>query len=135
MGLLRPVVEYQGTKCTLDLYVVDRGVTSLIGRQWLAELNVKIPSIKQITCGNYKLNDMCYNDLNDVLDRHKSVLEGGLGRYTGGTARLAVRDGARPVFCRARPLPHALRNRVDAELDAILRDGIIEPVDCSGWVS
>lgn len=135
LGLLRPVVEYQGTKCTLDLYVVDRGVTSLIGRQWLAELNVKIPSIKQITCGNYKLNDVCYNDLNDVLDRHKSVLEGGLGRYTGGTARLAVRDGARPVFCRARPLPHALRDRVDAELDAMLRDGIIEPVDCSDWAT
>lgn len=35
----------------------------------------------------------------------------------------------------ARPLPYALRERVDAELDAMLRAGVIEPVDCSDWAS
>ncbi|CAG9091401.1 unnamed protein product [Plutella xylostella] len=66
---------------------------------------------------------------------HKNVLDGGLGRYTGGTARLRLREGAEPVFCRARPLPFAMRERVDLELDAMLRDGIIEPVDCSDWAT
>ncbi|XP_063381271.1 uncharacterized protein K02A2.6-like [Cydia fagiglandana] len=32
-------------------------------------------------------------------------------------------------------MPYALRERVDAELDAMLRENIIEPVDCSEWAS
>ncbi|XP_013147927.1 PREDICTED: uncharacterized protein K02A2.6-like [Papilio polytes] len=67
--------------------------------------------------------------------RHKEIFSGGLGRFTGGKATLRVREGATPVFHRARPLPYALRERVDAELDRMLRDGVIEPVDCSDWAS
>ncbi|XP_061711331.1 uncharacterized protein K02A2.6-like isoform X1 [Cydia pomonella] len=32
-------------------------------------------------------------------------------------------------------MPYALRERVDAELDAMLSAGVIEPVDCSDWAS
>ncbi|KAJ8735337.1 hypothetical protein PYW07_006957 [Mythimna separata] len=70
-----------------------------------------------------------------ITERYKELFDGGLGRYTGGKATLRVRDGAAPVFHRARPLPYALRDRVDAELERMLRDGVIEPVDCSDWAS
>ncbi|CAB3251417.1 unnamed protein product [Arctia plantaginis] len=46
-----------------------------------------------------------------------------------------LREGARPVFYRARPLPYALRGPVDVELDAMLRAGIIEPVEYSEWAT
>ncbi|XP_063835986.1 uncharacterized protein K02A2.6-like [Ostrinia nubilalis] len=70
-----------------------------------------------------------------TTNQFKELFDGGLGRYTGGLATLRVRAGAAPVFHRARPLPYALRERVDAELDAMLRAGVIEPVDCSDWAS
>ncbi|XP_013145820.1 PREDICTED: uncharacterized protein K02A2.6-like [Papilio polytes] len=71
----------------------------------------------------------------EVDTGYKELFSGGLGRFTGGKASLHVREGAMPVFHRARPLPYALRERVDAELDRMLRDGVIEPVDCSDWAS
>ncbi|XP_045449994.1 uncharacterized protein LOC123658684 [Melitaea cinxia] len=40
-----------------------------------------------------------------------------------------------PVFCRAWPLPYALRPQVDAELDGMLRANVIEPVDTSDWAT
>ncbi|CAG4951739.1 unnamed protein product, partial [Parnassius apollo] len=58
-----------------------------------------------------------------VGNSYAELFDGGLGRFTGGRARLAVRADAAPVFCRAWPLPYALRERVDAELDAMLRAG------------
>ncbi|XP_049875886.1 uncharacterized protein K02A2.6-like [Pectinophora gossypiella] len=70
-----------------------------------------------------------------IINLFKELFEGGLGRYRGGKASLRVREGATPVFHRARPLPYALHERVDAELDAMLRAGVIEPVDCSDWAS
>ena len=42
---------------------------------------------------------------------------------------------ARPRFFKARPLPYALRERVDAEIDRLLRLGIIIPVKQSEWAA
>ncbi|CAB3236332.1 unnamed protein product [Arctia plantaginis] len=44
-------------------------------------------------------------------------------------------SGTRPVlvFHRARPVPYALRERIDAELDRMLRAIVIKPDDCSDW--
>ncbi|XP_026329120.1 uncharacterized protein K02A2.6-like [Hyposmocoma kahamanoa] len=69
------------------------------------------------------------------LLRYKDVFDEGLGCFTDERARLRVRPDAVPVFCRARPIPYALRARVDAELDAMLATGVIEPVDHSDWAT
>ena len=44
-----------------------------------------------------------------------------------------VDPGAHPRFYKARPLPYALRGRVDAEIGRLLRLGIITPVKQAQW--
>ncbi|XP_026743672.1 uncharacterized protein K02A2.6-like [Trichoplusia ni] len=66
---------------------------------------------------------------------HDNLFDGTLGKYTGEEVKLCVRDGTEPVFCRARPVPYALLARVNAELDAMLRAGVIEPVERSDWAT
>jgi hypothetical protein len=130
LGLIRPKVRYGAIEKELELFVIEGGTTSLIGRHWLTELSIGIP--KFVNCNNVS-NENDKGRINDnikiLCDRYKELFEGGLGRYTGGKATLRLRPGAVPVFHRARPLPYALRARVDAELEAMLRDGIIEPVE------
>ncbi|XP_061724707.1 uncharacterized protein K02A2.6-like [Cydia pomonella] len=134
IGVIKPKVSYDKQEKYLELFVIDGGTTSLLGRQWLAELNIKIPEFSN--CNNVKVDDLkMSNEINNLLCRYKELFSGGLGRYNGGQATLRVREGAAPVFHRARPLAYALRERVDAELDAMLRDGVIEAVDCSDWAS
>ncbi|XP_061728385.1 uncharacterized protein K02A2.6-like [Cydia pomonella] len=139
-GMIRPTVRYGNITKVLQLFIIDSGTTSLIGRQWLAELGIKVPDIPipKFSC-NFVSGKEELKHVNDkivnLLDRYKELFSGGLGRYTGGKATLAVREGAAPVFHRARPLPYALCARVDAELDAMLRAGVIEPVDHSDWAS
>ncbi|XP_061707408.1 uncharacterized protein K02A2.6-like [Cydia pomonella] len=67
--------------------------------------------------------------------RYSEVFAEGLGRYTGGEVSLRVREGARPVFLRARPLAYALREPVERALDQLERDGVITPVDSSDWAT
>ncbi|XP_047998337.1 uncharacterized protein K02A2.6-like [Leguminivora glycinivorella] len=104
-----------------------RGTTTILGRQWLKELGIRIPVLN---CQIESNNELC-----KLLDRYKELFSGGLGRFTGGKATLRVKEGAAPVYCRARPLPYALRDRVDHELDEMLRSGVIEPVDTSEWAT
>ncbi|KAL0879410.1 hypothetical protein ABMA27_003165 [Loxostege sticticalis] len=137
LGFIETLVSYNNVIKTLDLYVIDKGTTNLLGRQWLAELKIPIkiprPMLSSHFLAEREPDSKC--TINDILSRHKAVFDGTLGRYSGGTAELHVREGAVPVFHRARPLPFALRERVDAELDAMLRAGVIEPVDHSDWAT
>ena len=134
IGLIKPTVSYAGRSKQLELFIIEGGTTSLLGRQWLAELDIKIPSYMachNISCDQSEVVKEIYN----LRCRYKELFSGGLGRFTGGAATLRVRAGATPVFQRARPVPYALRERIDEELDKMLKDGVIEPVDASDWAS
>lgn len=136
IGLIEVPVTYGEVTKVLDLYIINNGTTSLIGRQWLSELGIRIPSIKkQEKLINHISESESHNDVSNILGRCSEVFAGGLGRYSGGQARLEVRGDAHPVFCRARPLPYSLRAQVDAELDYMLAQGVIEPVNFSHWAS
>ena len=39
------------------------------------------------------------------------------------------------LYFRARPLPYALKNKVDVEIDSLLTDKLIEPVEISEWAA
>ncbi|KAG6451048.1 hypothetical protein O3G_MSEX006918 [Manduca sexta] len=133
LGYIETEVQYQNVKKKLDLYVFKHGTTNLLGRQWLAELEIAIPKFNIYSISKERCNKI--NIINNIISRHKSLFDGTLGRYSGGPVQLCVRPGAQPVFSRARPVPYAMRTRVDAELDAMLRAGVIEPVERSDWAS
>lgn len=135
VGVIRPKVQYKNKMKHLELFVIDGGTTSLLGRQWLSELEIKIPQFQQAIINYGDRVNIKSDTANFLLNRYKELFGSGLGRYTGGKATLQLREGATPVFCRARPLPYALKGQVDAELDAMLRAGVIEPVECSDWAT
>ncbi|KAL0820594.1 hypothetical protein ABMA28_006437 [Loxostege sticticalis] len=136
LGVLEVNVKYGKICKHLELYVIENGTTNLLGRQWLTELEISVPKFTQNpteTCNKLECDiDKLKQDLSS---RFKDVFDTGLGKFSGGRARLRIRPNATPIFCRARPLPYALRERVDAELDAMLRAGVIEPVDHSDWAT
>lgn len=67
--------------------------------------------------------------------RYCNVFAEGLGRFTGPPVSIRVREGARPVFIRARPLAYALRGPVERALQQHVRDGILTPVERSDWAT
>lgn len=49
------------------------------------------------------------------------------------TVKLHVKPGSKPVFWKARPVPFAIRAKVEADLDALVESGVLEPVTTSEW--
>lgn len=53
----------------------------------------------------------------------------------GTKATLQVDPQAKPKFFKARPVPYALKEKIDRELDRLQDEGTIEPVQFSQWAA
>ena len=94
---------------------------SLLGRNWLYELQLKWQEI-------FWLHNA---SLSQVLEKHKAVFEPGLGTFTGFTAKINVDPSATPKYCKARAVPYFYREKVEKELDQLVEEGTLEPVEFS----
>ena len=51
------------------------------------------------------------------------------------TDKIDIDPAVRPCFCRARPVPYALQSLVERELDQLVQQGILEPVQFAEWAA
>ena len=73
--------------------------------------------------------------LQKMLDVHKDVFGEGLGTLKGTEAKIYVDPGAAPKYMKARPVPDALKAKVEQELDRLQIEGIISPVEFTEWAA
>ena len=53
----------------------------------------------------------------------------------GVVAEIHVPENTKSLDFRGRPLPYTLKNKVDVEIDRLLAEKIIEPVEISEWAA
>lgn len=104
-GEIHLPVVYEQEDMVLPLIVADGDGPPLLGRNWLKQLkSVNWHSIFVVSQSE---------TLSDVLDRHKNVFNTGLGTIEGFKADIQLQESAKPVFCKARSVPYALRQKVE----------------------
>ncbi len=125
VGQLEAEVKYGEQQAKVPLLVVEGGGPSLFGRDWLAWIKLNWKEIHRIQG----------DTLERILDRHRPVFQEGLGTLIGYKAKIYVDPAAKPRFCRARPVPYALREKVEEELNRLVKEGIVEPVQFADWAA
>jgi len=77
-----------------------------------------------------------YNErVEQLCEKYADVFNGELGQVKGVQAKVRVADDAVPKFCKARPVPYALREEVDKHLGELEKQGVITPIEYSEWAS
>ena len=99
---------------------------SLLGRNWLSSIRLDWKSIGVIAG---------HSPLTTLLEKYSEVFKKGLRKLIGHEAKLYVDQDASPRFCRARPVPYALHDKVEAELERLNKEGIIQPVQFADWAA
>ena len=120
-------VKYQDQQYCLPAIVVKGPGPNLLGRDWLQVVKLNWQNIFKIQEENPQLQS--------ILDAHGDVFSEGLGTLKGTTAKIYVDPEATPKFMKARPVPYALKAKVELELDRLQRENIISPVDFSEWAA
>ena len=117
---------YDQQKRVLPLIVVDGDGPPLLGRNWLKELQLNWHNIFLVSKTE---------TLSEILRRHDKVFNKGLGTIKGFKADIKLQDDANSVFCKAQPVPYALCQKVQEELDPLESQGVVKKVEQSDWAS
>ena len=110
----------------LTLIVTEGNGPSLLGRNWLTELRLHWKTTYQVRNSSA---------LAAVLDDHKEIIRKELGTITCAKAEIHVDQQVPPSFHRPCPVPFALKQKVEAELERLEREGIIRPRKFSQWAA
>ena len=95
---------------------------AVLGRNWLSRLKLDWASL-------FSLNVL------DPLHEFPELLKEGIGKLKGVQVNITLSANARPVFPKARLVPFALQAKVDTEIDRLVREGVLTPVEQSEWAS
>ena len=112
LGSMRAQVEYKEQKGDLPLLVVAGKGPALLGRDWLQ-----------------------HSGLEGILQKHAAVFQDELGELKGTKAKISVDPTVEPQFHKARPVPFALKEKVEEELERLQREEIVQPVQFSDWAA
>ena len=125
-GQINVSVSYQGQSGIFPSVVVDNDGPPLLGRNWLNKIRLNWHEIFAVSETE---------SVSSVLNRHQAVFKPGLGTIKGHKADIQVKGGVIPVFRKARPVPYAVKEKVDREIERLEHEGVIKKVESSEWAS
>ena len=126
LGQIVVTVTYCEQSHRLPLLVVGGDGASHLGRNWLYKLKVELEKLTIF-------HTQSASGLEGILANHSELFKDELGLVKGTPVKLHVDASCKPRFFRPCPVPYALRSKVEAELDRLLKAGVIEPVRSSDW--
>ena len=124
-GNVKMDIKYNGKNYReMSILVTNGDGPTLMGRKWL-----KVIKLNWHQLFNLEEKQKCQ----EILDRYKEVFNPELGELkTTQKIKLHVGD-ATPRYHKARNVPYSMREKVDVEIDRLVKEGILEPVQFSEW--
>ena len=124
VGSMDVNINYKGQAAQLPLVVVKGEGPNLLGRNWLEQIRLDWREIHYLQ-----------DKLMSVVAKHEELFQGGLGKLRGHKVRILVDLDAKPRFCKARTIPYAFKAKVEDELERLVKEGTLEPVQFSEWAA
>lgn len=131
MGYLNLKVVYEQNEYVLKVYIIRNGGPPLIGRNGLNLLNLGICKIRYID------NDVdnSTKSITELINKFKNIFDNSLGTFNKQEIHLRLKDGAVPKFFKARPVPFALKPKIEDEVERLVKNGVLVPVEFSDWAT
>ena len=129
-GQVKMFVKYEEQEAVLPVLVIQGKGPNLIGRNWLQEIKLNWRNIFQLKKAHTNTHRV-----EELVQKYEQVFQKGLGTFTGPMAKIHVAADAKPIYCKARPVPYSLKKKVEEELERLQAEGTVEPVQFAEWAA
>ncbi len=133
IGAAEVQVQYGDQQYMLPLVITPNNGPTLLGRNWLYKIRLDWVSLfnKQPIVNSVKLDE----NLESLLNKNAEVFAPELGTPKDMKVRIPLNPDAKPKFFKARTVPYALKDKIEKELDRMVKSGVYEPVEYSSWAT
>ena len=97
----------------------------LLGCDWLHSIKLDWAELHHVKKGSSA----------DTVNKFPTVFQKNVGTIKGYKANIRLKEGAKPIFKKSRPVAYALQPILEAELNRMQKEGILEPVESSEWAT
>lgn len=122
-GMCVVKVTHKNFKAQLRLIIADTNCSNILGYEWFQPLGIRLVGV------NLVISD----PIQKVVKTFEDVFSETLGAYKGPLITLPIDPKIPPVRHKARNVPLAMRPKIDAALDKLLEEGVIEPISNPTW--
>ena len=128
VGRMRVKAQYQEQEQEVSVLIVDvdHQRPNLLGRDWLKVFRLDWASLASI---HLNMVDT------DIKTQYPEVFGKGTGPIKSFKVDIKLKEGASPCFFKPRNVPYALKGKVTAELDRLVQEKVLVPVNRSDWAS
>ncbi|XP_037944459.1 uncharacterized protein K02A2.6-like [Teleopsis dalmanni] len=116
-------ITYNGKTDIIKFLIIKGGGPPLLGRNFITTFKPKVAEIFSLETDQKE----------EIVQIFKSLFDCGLGRFIESKAKLNLKDEARPKFCKPRPVPLAIKPKVEKKLNHLVNIGVLKPVTYSDW--
>jgi hypothetical protein len=125
-------VKIGETTKNVKLYIAKGECPALFGRNWISEFYGKDWAERFTQVNLLEIEDQV-QALCKKYD--ETVFKPGLGKLKEIKASLKLKQNTQPKFCKPRPVPYAVKPKLEATLEKMVAEGNIEKVDYSEWAT
>jgi len=125
---------------SLDIYIVEGNLKSLVGRDWLREIQLdwtkmlrsKVEKNKADRVQNIIVNS---SDVENLLTKYTDIFQEGVGKIPSKFQASLSFKPHEPVFKKPFKVPLAIEPLVSAEIERLERDGVITKISHSDYAT
>lgn len=130
LGYFEASLSFNGISKVLLFYVIKNGGPPLLGRDFMAKFNVGL-----VTNNNKIFTNQMPSEVSWILNEFPKLFQDDLGRFNKYEIELQLKKGTIPKYFKPRPVPFALKERVEEEITRLENLGILVPVTFSKYAS
>lgn len=129
LGYITINAMYNSIFKDIKIYIVPNGKGNLLGRDFINTFNISfVPSAGVNAIGSIDISALMKKEFPDVCTDQ-------LGKFKYGKIDLQLKPHFTPVYNRPRPVPLALKSKIEYELTRMEQKGMISPIISSEWSS
>ncbi|EZA55682.1 hypothetical protein X777_04191 [Ooceraea biroi] len=132
VGILKVHVTFHCKNFVLCSFVFDGNSVPILGRDWLDTLDILKVNKQCVNLNIKMLEDTSHASVQEIIARFPNVFSDIVGKCTTHKFKLVLQDNVKPVCCKSRPVPFALREKITKEIDRLVKNDILIPVESSG---
>jgi len=120
-------VDYEGQQVQLPLLIMEgEHKPALFGHDWLTAIKLDWTRLHQLR------SDIAATG---IASNFPDVFQKDVGCIKGYTGTIRLKENVKPIFKKSRSVPYVLQPVLEAELDRMHKEGIIEPTNSSEWAT